>query len=62
LLDANLAATRSTSGGACRCPETQSRKQRPGSAQSDEFLDAVSVASNVGLPVMIAGLTRLIAG
>jgi hypothetical protein len=47
---------------ACCCPETQSRKQRPGSAQSDEFLDAVSVASNVGLPVMIAGLTRLIAG
>jgi hypothetical protein len=31
-------------------------------AWKDEFLDAVSVASNVGLPVMIAGLTRLIAG
>jgi hypothetical protein len=28
----------------------------------DEFLDAVSVANNVDLTAMIAGLTRLIAG
>jgi hypothetical protein len=47
---------------ACRCPETQPRKQRPGLAWKDEFLDAVSVANNVGLPAMIAGLIRLIAG
>jgi hypothetical protein len=47
---------------ACRRPEIQSRKQRPASARSDEFMDAVSVANNVGLPATIAGLTRLIAG
>jgi hypothetical protein len=41
---------------------TQSSKQRPGSARSDEFLDVVSVANNVGLLAMIAGLIRLIAG
>ena len=47
---------------ACGCPETQPRKQRPGLAWKDEFLDSVSVANNVGLPATIAGLTRLIAG
>jgi hypothetical protein len=62
LLDAIPAATRSTSGVACCCPETQSRKQRPGLTWKDEFLDSVSVAANVGLPATIAGLTRLIAG
>jgi len=62
LLDAIPAATRSTSGVACCCPETQPRKQRPGLAWKDEFLDSVSVANNVGLPTTIAGLTRLIAG
>jgi len=31
-------------------------------AWKDEFLDSVSVADNVGLPAMIAGLTWLIAG
>ena len=41
---------------------TQSSKQRPGSARSDEFLDAVSVANNVGLLAIIAGQTWLIAG
>jgi hypothetical protein len=46
---------------AYRCPETHPRKQRPGLAWKDEFLDSVSVATNVGLPAMIAGLTRLIA-
>jgi hypothetical protein len=50
------------SGVACCCPETQPRKQRPGLAWKDEFLDAVSVADNFGLPAMIAGLTWLIAG
>jgi hypothetical protein len=62
LLDAVPAATRSTSGVACRCPETQFRKQRPGSAWKDEFSDSVSVANNIGLPAMIAGLTWMIAG
>ncbi len=62
LLDAIPVATRSTSGVACCCPETQSRKQRLSSARSDEFLDAVSVANNVGFTTMIAGSTRLIAG
>jgi len=62
LLDAVPTATRSTSGAACRCPVTQSSKQRLGSARSGEFLDAVSVANNVGLLAMIAGLIRLIAG
>jgi len=47
---------------AYRCPETQPRKQHPGLAWKDEFLDSVSVAANVGLPVTIAGLTRLITG
>ena len=47
---------------ACRRLEIQSRKQRPGLTWKDEFLDSVSVANNVGLPAMIAGLTRLIAG
>jgi hypothetical protein len=47
---------------ACRRPEIQSRKQRPASARSDEFMDAVSVANIVGLAAMIAGLIRLIAG
>jgi hypothetical protein len=62
LLDTIPAATRSTSSVACCCPETQSRKQRPGLTWKDEFLDSVSVAANVGLPATIAGLTRLIAG
>lgn len=62
LLDAMPVATRSTSGMACRRPEIQSRKQRPASARSDKFMDAVSVANNVGLPATIAGLIRLIAG
>jgi hypothetical protein len=47
---------------ACRCPETRSRKQRPGLAWKDEFSDAVSVANNVGLLAIIAGQTWLIAG
>jgi len=55
LLDAVPAATRSTSGVACHCPETQPRKQRPSLGWKDEFLDSVSVANNVGLPAMIAG-------
>ena len=55
-------ATRSTSGVAYRCPKTQPRKQRPGLAWKNEFLDSVSVATNVGLSATIAGLTRLIAG
>jgi len=64
LLDTIPVISRATSGVAGHCPETQPRKQRPGSAWKDEFLDAVSAANanHVGLPAMIAGLTRLMAG
>jgi hypothetical protein len=55
LLDALPITSRATSGVVCCCPETQSRKQRPGLAWKDEFLDSVSVANNVGLLAMIAG-------